>query len=173
MPDVLRLRDLDPGPVRDLLARLGLDLVHLADPAAVVPGSYWGGAEAGLRGRRLFARPDTPVHSILHEASHFVCMSEARRRALDTDAGGDDEEELAVCVLQVLLAEGLPGVGRARMLADMDRWGYSFRLGSATRWWATDAEEGRRWLAERAVPGAMRATRRGAMMPAYADRTTV
>lgn len=145
---MLRLRDLARAPLRRLLAGLGLELTLCAAPGAPIPGSYWGHAEAGLRGRRLFAREDTPVHSILHEACHFACMSDARRRGLDTDAGGDELEECAVCVLQVLLAGGLPDVGRDRMLADMEAWGYSFRLGSARRWWATDADDGRRWLAE-------------------------
>ena len=31
-------------------------------------------------------------------------------------------EEDAVCVLQALLGDALPGVGRARVLADMDHW---------------------------------------------------
>ncbi|MDJ0828109.1 MAG: hypothetical protein QNJ16_21755, partial [Rhodobacter sp.] len=66
---------------------------------------------------------------------------------LDTDAGSDDLEECAVCYLQILLADALAGLGRARMLADMDRWGYSFRLGSAAAWFAQDAEDARAWLA--------------------------
>jgi hypothetical protein len=28
----------------------------------------------------------------------------------------------------------------------MDEWGYSFRLGSAARWFAQDAEDARSWL---------------------------
>ena len=28
----------------------------------------------------------------------------------------------------------------------MDAWGYTFRLGSAQRWFAADAEEARLWL---------------------------
>ena len=53
-----------------------------------------------------------------------------------------------MCYLQVLLAGHLGGVGRDRMLADMDRWGYSFRLGSAAAWFAADAEDARTWLCE-------------------------
>ncbi len=147
---VLTLADVDRDAVARLLAGLGLALDERA-PGAALPGSYWGDSEAGLVGATLFARTDTPVHSLLHEAAHFACMSEARRAALDTDAGGDTEEECAVCVLQVLLATRLPGVGLARMLSDMDAWGYSFRLGSARRWWATDAEDGRLWLAARGL----------------------
>ena len=31
-------------------------------------------------------------------------------------------------------------------MADMDRWGYSFRLGSTAAWLAGDAEDARAWL---------------------------
>ena len=139
------LEDLDRAPLVSLLARFGLTLVLVA-PGEAIPGSYWGDSEAGLQGRRLYARRDTPVHSVLHEACHYVCMSSARRARLDTDAGGDDPEESAVCYLQVLLADELSGVGRERLLADMDAWGYSFRLGSARKWFDHDAEDARRWL---------------------------
>ena len=111
-----------------------------------MPGSYWGESEAGLRGNELFVRPDTPLHSLLHELSHFVCMSEARRSGLDRDAGGDDAEECAVCYLQILLADQFAGFGRDRMLADMDAWGYTFRLGSARAWFEQDAADACIWL---------------------------
>ena len=52
------------------------------------------------------------MHSVLHEASHYICMSPARRAQLDRDAGGDELEEAAVCYLQILLADELPAVGR-------------------------------------------------------------
>lgn len=139
------LGDVEERAVRLLLARYGLTLQPVT-PHAPIPGSWWGECEAGLRGAELHARPDTPLHSVLHEACHFVCMSPARRGALDTDAGGDYDEENAVCYLQVLLADELPGFGRARMFADMDAWGYSFRLGSARAWFETDAEDARAWL---------------------------
>ena len=142
---VLTLESVEPAALAALLGRYGLALERLA-PAVSIPGSYWGECEAGLRAERLYARPDTPVHSILHEACHFICMSPARRAALDTDAGGDDAEESAVCYLQVLLADALPGVGRDRLFEDMDAWGYSFRLGSARAWFERDAEDARRWL---------------------------
>jgi hypothetical protein len=115
-------------------------------PGAPLPGSYWGEPEAGLVGARLYVRPDTPVHSALHEACHYICMDGARRGVLDTDAGGDYAEEDAVCYLQILLANEIPSVGRARMLADMDAWGYTFRLGSAEAWLAGDAEDAQVWL---------------------------
>lgn len=146
---VLRLAHLPGGTgnasIRSMLERFGLSL-HAVTPGHAIPGSYWGDEEAGLRGDRLFARPDTPVHSVLHEASHYVCMDPARRATLDTDAGGDDQEENAVCYLQILLADQVEGFGRERVLADMDAWGYSFRLGSARRWFREDADDAHRWL---------------------------
>lgn len=113
-----------------------------------IPGSYWGDAEAGLIGDCLFVRDDTPVHSILHEACHYICMDAERRARLHTDAGGDCLEENGVCYLQILLADELPGVGRSRMFTDMDAWGYSFRLGSARAWFEQDADDARKWLLE-------------------------
>jgi hypothetical protein len=142
---VLRLAAVDRVAVALLLHRYGLDL-RLVAPEEVIPASYWGESEAGLLGQRLFARLDTPVHSVLHEASHYICMSPERRVGLDRDAGGDDPEESAVCYLQILLADELPGVGAARLCADMDAWGYSFRLGSARAWFETDADDARIWL---------------------------
>ena len=114
---MLRLGEADRSAVSGLLARFGLDL-RLSEPGAAIPGSYWGESEAGLGGEHLYARLDTPVHSVLHEASHFICMTPERRAHLDRDAGGDDDEESAVCFLQVLLAGELPGVGRARLMED-------------------------------------------------------
>ncbi len=133
-----------------LLSRFGLDLTLVA-PQESIPGSYWGGCEAGLQGDRLYARLDTPLHSVLHEAAHYICMSPERRVGLDRDAGSDDLEESAVCYLQILLAGELPGVGRERLCADMDAWGYSFRLGSARAWFDEDAEDAREWLARAGI----------------------
>lgn len=136
-----------------LLDRYGMDLVLVAAEEEI-PGSYWGDSEAGLRGDRLYARLDTPLHSVLHEASHYICMTPERRTGLDRDAGGDELEEAGVCYLQILLADHLPGMGRARMWADMDAWGYSFRLGDARAWFERDAEDAREWLVTAGVVGA-------------------
>lgn len=142
---VLCLSDIDTETLPVLLQRYGMQLDIVAAGAAI-PGSFWGGSEAGLIDNRLLARADTPVHSILHETCHYICMDALRRNGLHTDAGGDYAEENGVCYLQILLAEHLPGVGRARMMQDMDAWGYSFRLGSTARWFAEDAEDARDWL---------------------------
>lgn len=150
MSRVLALAELRHADAARLAAAYGAELVVL--PAgAPIPGSYWGAPEAGLLGTRVYVRPDTPAHSFLHELSHFVCMDGARRAGLATDAGGDDDEECAVCYLQIVLASELTGFGRERALADMDAWGYSFREGSAQAWLAGDARAARAWLAERAL----------------------
>jgi hypothetical protein len=134
------------GPLEALLARAGLTL-RFAAAGAPIPGSYWGAPEAGLVGTTVWIRADTPVHSVLHEACHALCMDGQRRAALAGDAGGDFDEENAVCCLQILLAEELPGVGGARLMRDMDSWGYTFRLGSARAWFEGEADDARRWLA--------------------------
>jgi hypothetical protein len=133
-----------------LLDRYGLQL-HLVSPEEVIPGSYWGEREAGLIGAKIFSRLDTPVHSVLHEASHFICMSPARRAGLERDAGGTDLEEAAVCYLQILLADQLAAVGRAPLMHDMDHWGYSFRLGSTRAWFEQDAADARHWLVQHRI----------------------
>jgi hypothetical protein len=142
---VLCLGEADRRAVSGLLARFGLDL-RLSEPGADIPGSYWGQSEAGLLGSTLLARLDTPLHSIFHEAAHYICMSPERRVGLDRDAGGDDPEESAVCYLQVLLAEQVRGGDRTSTWRDMDEWGYSFRLGSARAWFEQDAGDARAWL---------------------------
>ncbi len=128
-----------------LLARFGLRITQV-ELTENIPGSFWGDSEAGLVGNELLVRADTPVHSALHEAGHYICMDPARRSALHTNAGGDTNEENGVCYLQILLADQLPALGRARLWADMDAWGYSFRLGSAQAWFERDADDARDWL---------------------------
>jgi len=144
-PAVLLLNATDRVALALLLGRYGMQLT-LVVPGDAIPGSYWGHGEAGLRGERLYARLDTPAHSVLHEASHYICMTPERRAGLDRDAGGTDLEESAVCYLQVLLADQVPGLGRARLFSDMDAWGYSFRLGSTRAWFEGDASDARDWL---------------------------
>lgn len=150
VPDVLRVQDIGFAPARTLLARFDLQLQ--AVPAATpIPGSYWGESEAGVIGNHVYARADTPVHSLLHEACHLIVLPLERRLAVHTDATDSVEEEDATCYLQIMLADQLPGVGRARLMADMDAWGYSFRLGSASAWFEHDAGEARDFLRERGL----------------------
>ena len=147
---VLRLADIAFDDAAALLARYGLRLARVADGAAI-PGSYWGEPEAGLVGSTVHARGDTPIHSLLHEAAHLIVLPPARRDAVHTDATDSIEEEDAVCVLQMLLGDALPGVGGLRVLADMDAWGYTFRLGSARAYVERDADAAWQWLAARGL----------------------
>jgi hypothetical protein len=147
---VLRLGDLDRQIVTRFLAQYGLTPGWIAEGAPIT-GSFWGDPEAGIVGRQVNVRPDTPVHSLLHEVCHIVCMDDSRRAVLDRDAGGDDQEESAVCYLQVVLADYLDGVGRDRLMQDMDAWGYSFRLGSTGRWFGEDANDARDWLVDKGL----------------------
>jgi len=149
-PEVLRLADIDLAAAERLLSGYGLTLV-LVEDGSDIPGSYWGDSEAGIIGETVYARRDTPVHSLLHEACHLIVLPPERRRAVHTDATDSIAEEDAVCVLQALLGDELPGVGSARILADMDRWGYTFRTGSARSHYEHDADEAWLWLAERGL----------------------
>jgi hypothetical protein len=142
---VLTCGDISAADIEQLLARFGIAAAWVT-PDAPITGSFWGEPEAGIVGQRVFLRPDTPVHSLLHELSHIVCMTPERRGTLHRNAGSDDLEESAVCFLQVLLADHLPGVGRARLMLDMDAWGYSFRVGSTGAWFADDAADAAAWL---------------------------
>ena len=148
--NVLRIHECNEAALRALLGRFGL-LLECVPAGQAIPGSYWGDEEAGLIGNRVVVRPDTPVHSLLHEACHAICMDPERLEKLDTDAGGDYDEENAVCYLQIVLADEIPGMGRGRMMADMDAWGYSFRLGSAREWFDNDALDAREWLTQKGL----------------------
>lgn len=144
------LADIDCQALADLLRAYGLEMDML--PAeADIPGSYWGAPEAGLIGNRLYVRPDTPVHSALHEGGHWICMDNERRHSVHTDAKGSVMEECAVNYLQILLAEALPDVGRERMLDDMTAWGYSYREGNVRAWLIGDGLEARDWLVARGL----------------------
>ena len=147
---VLSVCELPESALAELLRPRGLQLEGV-EPGQLIPGSYWGEREAGLIGNTLYLRPDTPVHSALHEACHYLCMDEARRTQLHTDAGGCDVEESAVCYLQALLADRLDGYSRERLFADMDAWGYHFRLGSTRAWFEGDSEDARAWLEARGL----------------------
>ena len=148
--DVLRWHRADQASIRRLLGAFGLT-VEENPPQAEIPGSYWGDEEAGLVGSIVHVRADTPIHSILHESCHYICMDPQRRAGLHTDAGGGYDEENAVCYLQIKLADHVAGFGRDRCMADMDAWGYSFRLGSTRAWFEQDAEDAVEWLAARGL----------------------
>jgi len=134
-----------------LLARFDLQLQRVAD-GAPIPGSFWGDDEAGIIGTTVYARDDTPVHSLLHEAGHLIVLPPEQRAQVHTDATDSIEEEDATCYLQIVLADELPGVGRERLMRDMDAWGYSFRLGSTRAWFEQDADNARSFLIARQLP---------------------
>ena len=147
---VMRVSQIGFDAPAALLGRFCLQLCHVAADTPI-PGSFWGEDEAGIIGSNVYARDDTPVHSLLHEAGHLIVLPPERRPAVHTDATDSIEEEDATCYLQILLADELPGVGRTRLMADMDAWGYSFRLGSTRAWFEQDSENAQAWLRERGL----------------------
>jgi len=147
---VLLCSDINIKNFQSMLSRYGMDINTVADNNPI-PGSFWQPPEAGLVGHTLYIRNDTPVHSALHEACHYICMDNQRRINLDTDAGGTALEESGVCYLQILLSDFIPEMKQDRMLGDMDAWGYSYRLGSAKAWFEQDAEDAFEWLLEKNI----------------------
>lgn len=144
---VLRLADTGFDAPRALLARYDL-VLHEVPADAPIPGSYWGDDEAGIIASNVYARAATPLHSLLHESCHLIVLPPEKRAKVHTDATDSIAEEDATCYLQIVLADAIPGFGRDRAFIDMDRWGYSFRLGSARAWFERDAENARDWLVE-------------------------
>jgi hypothetical protein len=142
---VLLCADINLADLQNLLRRFGLS-INMVDGSQPIPGSWFGDSEAGLVGQDVYAWVDTPVHSVLHESCHYICMDNTRRSQLHTNAGGDYNEENAVCYLQLILADFIPGYGRERAFRDMDEWGYTFRLGSSRAWFESDAEDAMAWL---------------------------
>ena len=142
---MLTVADLPPQTLQNLLATYAIQ-VKIVPNSEDIPGSFWGDSEAGLIANNLYVRPETPVHSALHEACHYICLDTQRRENLDTDAGGDYDEENAVCYLQILLGAKLPTCSADTLMKNMDSWGYTFRLGSAKAWFDDDAEDAQQWL---------------------------
>lgn len=142
---VLKVADLDTKKISNFLDKFHL-ILHILEKGQTINGSFWGASEAGLINNNLYVRKDTPIHSLFHESCHYICMDNTRREKLNTNAGGNYEEENAVCYLQILLADDLDGMTRKRMMQDMDSWGYTFRLGSTKAWFEDDAEDALAWL---------------------------
>ncbi len=150
-PNVTRVGDIAFADAQRLLAAHDLRLHHVA-AGAPIPGSYWGEPEAGIIASDVYVRDDTPVHSMLHEACHLIVLPPERRAQVHTDATDSVPEEDATCYLQIVLAGHLPGVGSEQLMADMDAWGYTYRLGSTKAWFEHDAEDAKAWLVERGLP---------------------
>jgi len=140
MGGVFTVADVSADALQALLGRFQLTL-ELQGNDEEIRGSFWGESEAGLIATTVFVRNDTPVHSLLHETCHVICMTSKRRAGLDRDAGGGDLEEAAVCYLQIVLAEHIDAAGRDLLIQDMDTWGYSFRLGNTRAWFEQDADD--------------------------------
>lgn len=144
---VIRVCDIDIKQARHLLGCFSLELIVLPDGEPIL-GSYWGECEAGIIGSTVYVRRDTPIHSLLHEAGHLMVMPKERRASVHTNATDSIAEEDATCYLQLLLANSINGFGFERACADMDLWGYTFRLGSARAWFENDAEDAQQFLFE-------------------------
>ena len=145
-----------------LLDAMGLEF-RLVAPEEVIPGSFWGEREAGLIGSSLYARLDTPLHSVLHEGAHFICMTPERRAGLDTDAGGDDAEENAVCYLQIVLARILPTSAGNGCAATWMNGAIPFAWAAPRAGSREDADDARDWLIDH---GLLDARRSSSPMPA-------
>ena len=134
----------------ELLARYQLRLRQV--PAEEdIPHSFWGAPEAGRLKSTLYVRADTPVHSILHESAHYICMPKTQRAQAQTDAKGSALVESACCYLQIVLADYILALNRHILMYDMDCWGYSFRLGSTARWFYADSDDAAQWLIEQQI----------------------
>lgn len=143
-------KNLDSASVKDLLNHYGIK-VNRFDNDTDIPHSFWGNPEAGRLHEQLYIRGDTPIHSVLHEACHYICMPSAQRSVELVDAKGSAVEENATCYLQIILAAHIDGYSRSQILQDMDDWGYSFRLGSAYAWFTQDAYETKEWLIHKQI----------------------
>ena len=142
---MLYYKNLNSGSLKELLSYYGIN-INCFDPGVDIPHSFWGEPEAGRIHEQLYIRGDTPVHSILHETCHYVCMPAEQRKLAQADAKGTTKEENATCYLQILLSDYIENYNRIQLMEDMDAWGYSFRLGSTLAWFNRDAEEVRQWL---------------------------
>ena len=86
------------------------------------PRSYSPRPEARPEVARILLVDDEPKMVMLLESSlqarghETVGLNDGQSALdrLDTDAGGDYDEENGVCYLQILLADEIPGFGRAR-----------------------------------------------------------
>lgn len=147
--DVLRVADIGLDAPAALLARYGLRL-HRVESDAAIPGSFWGEPEAGIIGCDVYVRDDTPVHSLLHEAGHLIVLpAENALRCIPTRPIRWKKKTPPVTCRSCWPSNCL--VWAARLMADMDSWGYTYRLGSTRAWFEQDAENARSWLDARGL----------------------
>ena len=67
MSDVMLCSEVPRNALTDLLTRYRLQL-EWVDGDAAIAGSHFGEPEAGLIGNNIYARSDSPLHSLLHES---------------------------------------------------------------------------------------------------------
>ena len=96
-----------------LLHKYQLSIINVGKQDKI-PGSYWGDSEAGIIENTLYVRPDTPIHSLLHEACHYICMDNSRRIKLDTDAEGDYEERKCRLLPTDIIGRSAPADGKSK-----------------------------------------------------------
>ena len=99
---MVHYRNLNSDSVKTLLGNYEIQ-VNCVKPDTEIPHSFWGSPEAGRLHEQLYIREDTPIHSILHEACHYVCMSSEQRIHTQIDAKGSAMEENATCYLTDLI----------------------------------------------------------------------
>lgn len=68
---MLTVADLPTQALQNLLSPYSI-IVESVSNNVPIPGSFWGDSEAGLIRNILYVRPETPVHSALHEACHYI-----------------------------------------------------------------------------------------------------
>ena len=144
------LKNIQVPALRSLFDRYQLNLEKV-DINEEIPYSFWGAPEAGRFQATLYAREDTPIHSLLHEACHFICMPPDQRNQHTHDAGGSALIENACCFLQLVLSDHIPNFNKAIHMHDMNTWGYHFRLGSAARWFYADSDDASHWLIQHKI----------------------
>ena len=142
--------NIDTRCLTTVLNLYGIEIIEVPEHSPI-PYSFWGTPEAGRKSNKLYIRFDTPIHSILHETCHFVCMPKKQRLLDDIDAAGSTKEENACCYLQILMSNYVGGFNREQHMRNMDEWGYSFRLGSAADWFYQDADDAREWLLKQKI----------------------
>jgi|TARA_B110000977_G_scaffold78491_1_gene105621 hypothetical protein len=147
---MLLYSQLENDVLKPILTAYSMRIVEVTDNQTI-PYSFWGDREAGRLGNTLYARADTPLHSLLHELCHYICMPASERNKDLVDAAGSASEENACCFFQIILSAFIDNYNQSRLFEDMDSWGYSFRLGSAIRWYTEDAEDTREWLIEKNI----------------------
>lgn len=142
--------NIDTSTLTAVLGLYGVEIIEVPEHSPI-PYSFWGTPEAGRINNKLYVRFDTPIHSILHESCHFICMPKKQRILDKIDAAGSSKEENACCYLQLLMSDHIDGFSREQHMKNMDEWGYSFRLGSAAAWFYQDADDAREWLLDQMI----------------------